>query len=296
MLRVVLTVLLVFPLFLSTAAQAVAAGGDADAPPPRSYATGESNASTAEVGAGMSQASVPRPEVKPTGGNPGAKINSGQNDLRVAKEDGVTATPTRRLSIFIPECWKGMVERNECKAAPEEGPSAAPTALTASAAAPTRAEVETLVSSLVARLEVPVPTPSVGPDPSANEWNMAVVGYPLWLWTDTPASMDSSVSGYGITITMNARRVATTFDMGDGNRVTCARMTAHPASVKPGTPSPTCGYAYSWPSLPNGTYTVTATSRWEVDWSAVGFSGTLPLIASASRELPVGELHAVVVR
>ncbi len=226
------------------------------------------------------------------------RLSQGENSLTPnhAQGDPSPKVANRRLSIFIPECWKGMVERNECKAAPEEGPSAAPTAPTASAAAPTRAEVETLVSSLVARLEVPVPTPSVGPDPSANEWNMAVVGYPLWLWTDTPASMDSSVSGYGITITMNARRVATTFDMGDGNRVTCARMTAYPASVKPGTPSPTCGYAYSWPSLPNGNYTVTATSRWEVDWSAVGFSGTLPLIASASRELPVGELHAVVVR
>ena len=294
MLRVALTVLVSFLLFVSAADLAKAAGGEGDAPLPTSgYARGESRGSASQVTAGTSQEFVPQAESKATGGGAGAKINSGQSALRVANDDEVTATPTRRLSIFIPECWDGMVEKSECKAAPEEGTSAAPTA---SAAAPTRAEVETLVRSLVARLEVPVPTPSVGPDPSVNEWNMAVVGYPLWLWTDTPASMDSSVSGYGITITMNARRVSTTFDMGDGNKVTCARMTAYPRSVKPATPSPTCGYVYSWPSLPKGNYTVTATSRWEVDWSAVGFSGTLPLSASASRELPVGELHAVVVR
>lgn len=230
------------------------------------------------------------PVIAPTG----SRIGKGESALAAAAGGGTShQSQGRRLSIFIPECWDGMVEKSECKAAPEEGTSAAPTA---SAAAPTRAEVETLVRSLVSRLEVPVPTPSVGPDPSVNEWDMAVVGYPLWLWTDTPASMDSSVSGYGITITMNARRVSTTFDMGDGNKVTCARMTAYPRSVKPATPSPTCGYVYSWPSLPKGNYTVTATSRWEVAWSAVGFSGTLPLSASASRELPVGELHAVVVR
>ena len=237
-------------------------------------------------------AANPVEEAKPDG----PKLGQGKNALASGESpqgDQSSKVGNRRLSIFIPECWDGMVEKSECKAAPEEGASAAPTA---AAAAPTRAEVETLVRSLVSRLEVPVPTPSVGPDPSVNEWNMAVVGYPLWLWTDTPASMDSSVSGYGITITMDAHRVSTSFDMGDGNKVTCARMTAYPRSVKPATPSPTCGYAYSWPSLPKGNYTVTATSRWEVDWSAVGFSGTLPLIASASRELPVGELHAVVVR
>ncbi|QIK72811.1 hypothetical protein G7070_11665 [Propioniciclava coleopterorum] len=122
---------------------------------------------------------------------------------------------------------------------------------------------------------------------------MAVVGHPLWLWVPGDAAMSSRVTGYGITITLDARRTSTTFAMGDGKSVTCARMTPYSAGVKPGTASPTCGYAYSWPSLPDGTYRVTASSRWVVDWTALGFSGAIPVTMTGARDLPVGELHAL---
>ncbi len=190
----------------------------------------------------------------------------------------------------IPECWEESRIVSNCVA--QHTPAMVPTGVSA----PSRSEVETLVRTLVSRLDIPAPRPRIGPDPSVNEWNMAVVGYPLWLWTDTSNTFHSALSGYGITITMNASRSHTTFDMGDGRTVRCTAMTPYNKTVTPATPSPTCGYTYSWPSLPGRKYTVTATSHWSVAWEALGYSGTIPLTVTGSREIPVGELHAVVVR
>ena len=36
----------------------------------------------------------------------------------------------------------------------------------------------------VARLQLPANKPGIGPAPTKNEWHIAVVGYPLWLWAD----------------------------------------------------------------------------------------------------------------
>lgn len=162
---------------------------------------------------------------------------------------------------------------------------------------PSQGQVEDVVRTLVARLDVPDSVPQVGPDPSLNEWNMAVVGLPLWLWVPGEPTMSSHVSGNGITITMDARRTHTTFSMGDGKSVRCTKMPTYPKKVtKPGLPSPTCGHIYAWPSLPKGNYRLTATSHWTVDWAALGYAGTIPLEVTGERELPVGELHSLVVR
>lgn len=187
-------------------------------------------------------------------------------------------------AIFAAECWIG--NWYICSA-PLPGEAARP-------APPTRAEVESVARSLLGRLQIPEATPFVGPDPSVNEWGMAVVGYPLWLWTPDMAPFSTTVSGQGLSIAMSAQPVATTFSMGDGRSVTCATTQPYPAGTVPGTPSPVCGHVYETPSLPGGTYTVTATTQWSVAWSALGYSGTLPVSRTASRSLPVGELQAVV--
>jgi len=38
----------------------------------------------------------------------------------------------------------------------------------------------------VARLPLPTIAPGIGPSPELNPWNIAAVGYPLWLWADGP--------------------------------------------------------------------------------------------------------------
>lgn len=163
-------------------------------------------------------------------------------------------------------------------------------------ARPSRDDVEAMVRSLQATLQVPTPTIKLGPDPSDNEWDMAVVGHPVWLWTDAPRTASSVSTGEGMTIAIKATLGVLSFDMGDGATVGCTQWTPYDASVPAGTPSPTCGHTYEKASLPQGSYTVSATATWTAEWSAMGYTGTLPLRSTASREVPVGELQAVVVR
>ncbi|HEX5334315.1 MAG TPA: hypothetical protein VFW55_00445, partial [Propionicimonas sp.] len=153
-----------------------------------------------------------------------------------------------------------------------------------------------LARTLIVKLQLPDPTPRFGPDPSVNEWKMAAVGYPLWLWTDGPTVVSSRVRAYGITFTLRADWQSTTFDMGDGHQVTCRRTVVYPTNTRPGRKSPACGYTYLTSSLPRGNYTVTATTNWRISWSALGQSGSLPGAHTGQWSLPVGELNALVVK
>ena len=159
----------------------------------------------------------------------------------------------------------------------------------------TSAGAESIARSLVVRLQLPDPTPQFGPDPADNEWNMAAVGYPLWLWTNGPRTVTSTTSASGMSFTLRARYRFTTFTLGDGHSLTCTSTTPYRTSIEPGAPSPTCGYRYTKASGTDHSYTVTATTHWTVTWRVAGFSGSLPGTHTASRQLRVGELQAVVV-
>lgn len=146
----------------------------------------------------------------------------------------------------------------------------------------------------VLQLEIPAPDARIGPDPTVNEWKMAVVGYPLWLWVSGPDRIDRTVTEQGITLNLTARRATTKFDLGDGTVKFCGVTTPYHSAVPPGAESPSCGHRYQRPSLPGGRFAVSATTRWEVSWSALGQSGVLPLERRGPvTQLPVGELVSV---
>ncbi len=147
--------------------------------------------------------------------------------------------------------------------------------------------------SLVVRLRLPDPTPIFGPDPNNNEWKMLAVGFPVWLTTQGPRHRATSASAQGVTFRLSADLQSTTFALGDGSQVTCTAMTPFTASSKAGSPSPTCGHTYTKPSLPKGSYTVTATANWLIRWSVDGFSGSFPMSYSDSAQLAIGELQAL---
>ena len=186
----------------------------------------------------------------------------------------------------LPECQGPLAVTNPVCQFPETGVPLA--------AAPSRESVAAIARQAALSMTLPDPDIKVGPEPERNEWDMAVVGYPLWLWTTTPSTMSSSLSESGITLTLDASRRGVVYDMGDGKQVECTTSTPWTPAVKPAAPSPDCGYTYAWPSLPKGSYTVKALSVWDVQWSALGYSGTVEVRTSASRQLPVGELQAVV--
>lgn len=147
-----------------------------------------------------------------------------------------------------------------------------------------------------ARIRLTPPKPMFGPSPDLNEWKMAAVGYPLWLWAAgnlDPAPVADSVQD--ISVALDARLVKVVFNMGDGRKVTCTDLgTRWTRAVEPGRVSPSCGYAYAKPSLPQGSYTVTANAVWAIDWSINGTTGSIPFFQSASTTIPVGELQVLV--
>lgn len=147
----------------------------------------------------------------------------------------------------------------------------------------------------VAQLRLTPPKPVIGPSPDINEWHMAAVGYPYWLWAEgnlDPAPVSTTVAD--LTVSLDAHLASTTFDLGDGTRVTCADLTARwTPAVEPAAPSPACGHTYTKPSLPKGSYKITAYSTWSVDWRVNGVGGTIPLYQQASTTVPVGELQVL---
>lgn len=174
-------------------------------------------------------------------------------------------------------------------AAPAGGGAPAPGAPAAPAIDP-----GVLAREALLQLPIPMPEAHVGPPPSINEWNMVAVGYPLWLWTDDTDTHTTTVTEQGITLTLTASRRTTRFDLGDGTRIFCGTTTPWHHGVEPGTPSPTCGHAYQQPSPPGDPYAVTATTVWDITWTALGQSGTLDLERTGpTTPLEVGELHAL---
>jgi hypothetical protein len=148
----------------------------------------------------------------------------------------------------------------------------------------------------VARLQLPKIAPGIGPPPDINPWNMAAVGYPLWLWADGPTHIGPiSDSVAGLSVSLDAEVSSLTFRMGDGHTVTCAGS-GHPwtTAVQPGTESPNCGYTYARPSLPDNKYTVAAIANWAVTWTSNGLSGVINVPVVDTAELPVGELQVLV--
>lgn len=146
---------------------------------------------------------------------------------------------------------------------------------------------------------VPLPPPRVRMNPSAGTG--AVTNVETWLWIDPrqwqPVSASASAGGVTVTTTATPERVV--FDMGNGDRVTCAG---------PGTPyDPTrraveqttsCAYTYRRSSAhqPDGRYVVSATVTYQVRWSASGIAagGALaPISQTESVPLRVAEIQAL---
>jgi len=145
-----------------------------------------------------------------------------------------------------------------------------------------------------ASITLPVNSPVFGPSPSQNQWNIIPIGYPVWLWTsDTQTTLSQTVANQGLVVSVSATRVSITFNMGDGQQITCTSFTPRPLHNDPFQQSPTCGHTYLTP----GQYTITATTTWAITWAVSGQSGSFTVTdtATAPAPLPVGELHAVIV-
>jgi hypothetical protein len=97
-----------------------------------------------------------------------------------------------------------------------------------------------------------------------------------------------------VTATVVATPVHVEWDTGDGSTTTCHG----PGSPYDGGPAGDCSHVYRWPSLgqPGGTYPLTATVTYDVDWTATtGQAGALGTVTRASTvPVRVVEVQAVI--
>lgn len=130
-----------------------------------------------------------------------------------------------------------------------------------------------------------------------NEVRLSFTGWQNWMWAESPSEkqwgpVTAADSGSGVRVTLRAEVDRIEWDMGDGTTITCGRGTPWSEARTQGgknVASPDCGHMYE----AMDTYTVTATSHWNVQWSGAGRSGTLPFSLSRSTDYLVGEYQTL---
>lgn len=148
----------------------------------------------------------------------------------------------------------------------------------------------------------------IGIVPEDIEGRVGLVGMPTWMWVENPAPetigpMQKVVTAGPVVVTLNATMMAVDWDMGDGGHVLCpgplAPFTPY-TDVAGDAPSPTCGYRYRRSSLtePGKQYKVTATSTWQVTWTATtpagATGGVIPMARASSTNIRIGENQVLV--
>lgn len=134
----------------------------------------------------------------------------------------------------------------------------------------------------------------VGIVPEPRPGSVGLVGMPNWMWVDQPSArtwgpITGSASAGGFTVTATGKVANVTWDMGDGQVISCGLGTAYADAYGKST-SPTCGHVYTG----QGTYTVQATSHWVITWSGIGQAGTIPLELTRAATMQIGEAQVLV--
>lgn len=209
------------------------------------------------------------------------RLGDGTSLIQVANADG-SRSRLNELQFLDP-----VVD----DAAPAPAPAAdQPAAVAAAAPAPT-VDVVAVARQAVASLALPSSELGIDPAPSANEWGAAAVGQQLWFWAPNASRQDTQVSSQGIDIAISAVPLGLVVDTGDGTRLNCT-STDRLSGPFQNQPSPSCGHAYAT----KGSYTIGASRAWQVNWSALGQSGTETVIRPAGQTaLDVIELHSLLV-
>ncbi|KUM97387.1 ATP/GTP-binding protein [Streptomyces yokosukanensis] len=141
----------------------------------------------------------------------------------------------------------------------------------------------------------------LGPDiASPRAAGRYTVGVPMWMWVNQDATtygpQSATASAGAVTVTATAKVSKIVWQMGDGSTVTCTG----PGTVYQGSDgmadSPTCGHRYTTTSAgAGGTFQLTATSTWAIDWqvNGRGETGQLTEVRQSQVQVAVGELQAV---
>lgn len=265
----------------------------------KAYASRENDSVTVEARTGGAVSSP----------SSGARASSGTNasgssrPVSSGTSQATTDTPATFDALSEPYRVGGL--RPSCAGAnylpcilepePEPADPAAP-----APAGPVGPSAATVARRAVAHLQIPEVDPQAGPQPVVSDGQPIIpVGMPVWLWTPATPQTATTVTQDGITVSLDASALRTDFDMGNGQVVSCTTTTPYQArphgSNLPDT-SPTCGYTYQHMNpIANTGYTLTATTVWQVRWSALNQTGILHIARTGTRHLPVGEIWALTI-
>lgn len=134
-----------------------------------------------------------------------------------------------------------------------------------------------------------------GTAPYRRTW----VGIPVWAWVENPSSstwgpISETDTFGGVTVSGTASVSSLTWDTGDGQYIDCGQGTPFSLAYSDAAvDSPDCGWRYEKTSN-GGTFTISATTGWRVEWSGGGQDGVIEMPATtSSTTVRVGELQSV---
>lgn len=154
---------------------------------------------------------------------------------------------------------------------------------------------EVLAQQALDRAQVPLPGVELSPPEGTDQ----VVNVATWMWLDNFRAVSASASAGAVTVTVTARPVGVDWSMGNGDTVPCSTGgTPYDNSRTPESQHSDCTYTYrrSSASGDNGTFTIRATARWHITWTATGVAagGDLGFIGrSTDVVVRVAEIQAV---
>ena len=144
----------------------------------------------------------------------------------------------------------------------------------------------------------------IGLVPRTELGRRGAVGLPVWMWVNDPTPSTwgpwtKTDTFGGVTVTATARATGVTWDMGDGNTVSCpglgTEFVSGVSDANGAAISPDCGYRYEQMSPDQGRapYTITARTQWVFEWEAEGQTGTDTTETTSTTTALIGELQSV---
>jgi hypothetical protein len=149
--------------------------------------------------------------------------------------------------------------------------------------------------------EMALQAPTIGTAPPSGQ-GAGLVRLPVWLWNDVNGNNWGTLSATagpiaGISVVARAEATGIAWDMGDGAVVRCDAGVAWEPGMN--LSDPPCGHAYSRASrdLPGGTYEISATTTWVVEWSTEGLAeqrgGEFVLNPASTTTLQIDEVQVL---
>ena len=147
----------------------------------------------------------------------------------------------------------------------------------------------------IAHGRIPEATPDVSPSAEAG----GVVNLGLWLAVDEPAPIPNITAEAGpVWVTVSPRHVSTTFDLGNGDRLTCDGVgdpieNTHP-DLDVVDASPICGYTYERSSPDDAPYQLEIGMTWTLPYTSSAGTGSLdPFTRTTTIDYDVDEVQTI---